>query len=100
MEAHLPVSAPEAADICRRALLERGCQIEILTEERIKARAPGSLIRKYVAYELELAEGRDDGTVVRIATWTSNLFSTPNDLVGRAARELQQTLLYESSRRA
>jgi hypothetical protein len=74
--------------------------MQLVSQDRIKGRAPGSLTRKYMAYELELVPETNGGTFVRIATWTSNLFSTPNDLVGRAARDLQQTILYEDSRRA
>jgi hypothetical protein len=81
-------------------MLERGCQMQVVTQDRITARVPGSLIRKYIAYELELATADDGGTAIRIATWTSNLFSTPNDLVGRAARALQQTLVHDRTRDA
>jgi hypothetical protein len=97
VEAHLTVPPAEAVDLCRRALLDRGAQIEVVTQDHIKARKPGTLIRKYIAYELELTRGPDGGTQVQIAAWTSNLFSTPNDLVGRAARDLQQTISYSGS---
>jgi hypothetical protein len=72
--------------------------MQIITQDRIKARRPGTVFRKYISYELALAPAAHGRTTIGIEAWTSNLFSTPNDLVGRAARELQQTLEYEGSR--